>query len=590
MSIRNKLILILLLFSIVPVTTLVVFEVRRDQETLEKQIGISSLEFTRLAMRRINEYLYFKLGDVQSWENHIEQGAISRGDDGGYISDYLKKLLESYDEYYYIICLNKKGLVVASSDVELLGMDMETDLDIQKALHGNLIIQDVSSNRMAGGYAIVISVPITDRSTQTMTIGAVSAALRWDKVNEMIADLEIGGKKQDIADHIMLTNNDGQVISCFDNKKMFSTNLISMGLESAKYAQKHREGSLVETSEHGLSTFSTYTYMKEYKKMPLMNWLLILYQDPERIFVPVYSLETTMLYILPATIVFLIIISFYFANRISEPILSLALIAQNIGNGDLAREVNVKSKDEIGYLADSFNKMRVELSKSFSNIERHRSELQHLSKRIVKVQEEERKNLSRELHDEAGQTLVALKINLEMVSKLIPKDTIKAHEYINESKKILSNTINVLRNMSFFLRPTILDELGLVHTIESYASAFTTRTNIAVEVISNLESKRFQQDVELSFYRMTQEALTNVVKHSEAKKVQIQIYEKNFELVLSVKDNGKGFDIEKNSEKGIDERAAGLLGMRERFTSIGAKLNISSAPGEGTELVARYQT
>ena len=492
MSIRNKLILVLLVFSIIPVTVLVMFETRRDQETLEKQIGVSSLEFARLAMRRINEYLYFRLEDVQSWGNKIKQDELFADYQNGSVSDYLRKVLEDCDEYYYINCLDREGRIVASSNIKLVGIGMEDNLEIQKALQGRLIMQDVSFNTMAGGNAIVISVPISDKSTRTKTIGVVSAALRWGKVNQMIANLEISGKEQNISDHIMLANKDGLVISCFDNEKIFSINLINMGLKSAKFAQEHKEGSLVETSEHGLSSFSTYTYMKKYKNMPLMNWLLILYQDSERIFEPVYSLETTMLYILPATILFLIITSFYIANRISKPILSLASIANNIGKGDLTKDVNIKSKDEIGTLADSFNKMRVQLIKSFEKIERHSNELQLLSKRIMVVQEDERKNLSRELHDEAGQALVALKINLEMVSKLMSKDTIQAHKYLKESEKILRSTINVLRNMSFFLRPAILDELGLVHVIESYTSVFAARTNIVVDVSSDIESKRFK--------------------------------------------------------------------------------------------------
>ena len=105
-----------------------------------------------------------------------------------------------------------------------------------------------------------------------------------------------------------------------------------------------------------------------------------------------------------------------------------------------------------------------------------------------------------------------------------------------------------------------------------------------------LSQKGLKQEAELAFYRMVQEALTNVVKHSEATNVHIRIYEKNSELVLSVKDNGNGFDTKKKSEEEIDTRAVGLLGMRERFASIGASLSISSVPGEGTTLVAKYQT
>ncbi|GAX60328.1 integral membrane sensor signal transduction histidine kinase [Candidatus Scalindua japonica] len=584
MKIRNKLIIVLLMFSIIPVTTLLIFEIKRDQETLEKQIGVSSLEFTRLAMMRINEYLYFKYVDVQKWVNNINQEGISAGDDDASISNYLKKLVESYDEYHYIICLNKEGRIVASSDVELMNMDIEPGMEIQKLLNGKLIIQDVSFNKMAGGYAVVISVPIRDTDEQTRIVGVISAALRWNKVNKMIASLEIKGKKQDLANHFMLTNEDGLVISCFDNKQMFATNLISIGLKSAKNAQEHKEGSIVETSEHGLSSFSTYTYMKKYNEMPLVNWRLILYQDSERVFEPVYSLEKPILYILPTTIVFLIIISYYLANRISKPILSLALMAQDIGKGDLSKKINVNSKDEIAYLADSFNKMRVALSRSFTNIERHKKELQQLSKRIVIVQEEERKNLSRELHDDAGQALTAMKINVEMMEKEIPDSNVSVRRRLADTKQLLSHTLQEIRTLAFELRPSLLDDFGVQSAIKEYTKGYSERTKIDVQVLGKKIVKRFPSEIDILLYRCVQEALNNVVKHSKATKVTIEIIADKEEIHMRVKDNGYGFDVKEVLEENKKSTSIGLFGMKERVALLNGSLKIYSERKKGTEL------
>jgi two-component system sensor histidine kinase DegS len=136
----------------------------------------------------------------------------------------------------------------------------------------------------------------------------------------------------------------------------------------------------------------------------------------------------------------------------------------------------------------------------------------------------------------------------------------------------------------------MLDELGLVPTIMEYSKDFSTRTKIAVNIRSNLKDEKLRPNLELSLYRMVQEALTNVFKHSGAKTVQINIYQENSKLVLSIKDDGKGFDAEGMWGDGVKDYGIGLLGMRERFASAGADFQVCSTKGKGTELIAKCQT
>ena len=133
----------------------------------------------------------------------------------------------------------------------------------------------------------------------------------------------------------------------------------------------------------------------------------------------------------------------------------------------------------------------------------------------------------------------------------------------------------------------MLDELGLVPTIVSYSKEFSSRTNIAVNVKSNIKDEKLHSNTELSLYRMVQEALTNVLKHSEASTVQINLYHENSRLVLSIEDDGIGFDIEKTWRGKIKEHGIGLLGMRERFASAGADFQVYSEKGKGTKLTAK---
>ena len=331
----------------------------------------------------------------------------------------------------------------------------------------------------------------------------------------------------------------------------------------------------------GILILGASKYLKE------MDWVVLAEKNVSEAFAPIVSLRNIVIIMGTTGIIVFVIIAIFLSLTVTKPIGKLVESAQAIANGDLTKRIKIKGKDEISHLAKSFDTMRTELGKSFRNVERHRKELQHLSERIILIQEEERKKLSCELHDQTGQGLVALKANLEVIDKLLPEDAHEPRKWILESKQFLIETIKEIRNLSFSLQPPMLDELGLVPTIESYSKDFSTRTKIAVNVKSNLKDENIRPNLELSLYRMVQEALTNVVKHSGAKTVYIDIYHEDSKLVLSIEDDGNGFDIEKMSCDEVREHGIGLLGMRERFASAGADFQVYSEKDKGTKLIVK---
>ena len=323
------------------------------------------------------------------------------------------------------------------------------------------------------------------------------------------------------------------------------------------------------------------------KYLEEMGWVILAEKNVSEAFAPIVSLRNFVIIVGITGIIVVVIIAICLSLNVTRPISKLVESAHAIANGDLTKKINAKGEDEIGYLANSFDTMRIELGKSFRNIERHRKELQHLSERIVLVQEEERNKLSRELHDHTGQALIALKTNLEVIDKLLPENVHESREWLKDSKQFLVKTLEEIRNLSYSLRPPMLDELGLVPTIESYSKDFSAMTKIAVNIKSNLKDENLRPNLELSLYRMVQEALTNVVKHSKAKTVQINICHEDSKLVLSIEDDGKGFDTEKMSCDKVEEHGIGLLGMRERFASAGADFQVYSKKGKGTKLIVK---
>lgn len=203
---------------------------------------------------------------------------------------------------------------------------------------------------------------------------------------------------------------------------------------------------------------------------------------------------------------------------------------------------------------------------------------QHLSARLLEVQEEERRALSRELHDEIGQSLSALLVGLGNLSaSLFPACAEAAGEQLTGVRKLAERTVATVRDMSLLLRPSMLDDLGLLPALEWQAREVSRTKDLPVEVHAESVSEDLPDEHKTCVFRIVQEALHNVVRHSRAKHVQISLCESPDNLRLTIKDDGRGFVPER--EKGL-----GLLGMRERVEHLSGTFQVQSQPGQGTVL------
>jgi len=171
--------------------------------------------------------------------------------------------------------------------------------------------------------------------------------------------------------------------------------------------------------------------------------------------------------------------------------------------------------------------------------------LRILSQRVISAQEEERKRIAQELHDEIGQDLALMKINMEMSKQNVPPELTQVIDRIKDSEKLTAETLERVRNLTTDLRPPLLDDFGLVPTLKWYIENFSKRTNISVTLKSDHCRGRLPLDLEMVLYRIAQEALTNVAKHARANQVSITLEKKNSYALLTVRDNGIGFDIKK---------------------------------------------
>jgi signal transduction histidine kinase len=207
---------------------------------------------------------------------------------------------------------------------------------------------------------------------------------------------------------------------------------------------------------------------------------------------------------------------------------------------------------------------------------RIQNELKELSARLVSAQEGERRAISRELHDEVGQSLGALLMEVDNLAATLGPDGV-FRERLDGIRPLVENCVNVVRNISLLLRPSMLDDLGLVAALEWQAREVAKRSGLTVDIVEKNVSDTLPEEYRTCVYRVVQEALSNCSKHAGAKSVRIIVRQELERLLLTIKDDGKGFDVHR-------VRGLGLIGMSERVTHLSGTFEVESREGRGTLL------
>src|SRR5829696_3812442 len=210
--------------------------------------------------------------------------------------------------------------------------------------------------------------------------------------------------------------------------------------------------------------------------------------------------------------------------------------------------------------------------------------LQTFSRQLIQAQEDERRRIARELHDQIGQVLTALKMNLHAVQDIVVES--KSASYLKDNIDAVDEALRLVRDLSVDLRPPVLDDLGLVTALHWYIDRYTDRTGLEVDISIELPSheRRFSREVETACFRIAQEALTNIVRHANAKSALVRLAKHGNVLCLSVKDDGVGFDFESLRRRAPRAATLGLVSMQERAHAAGGTIEIDSAVSAGTEV------
>jgi len=225
------------------------------------------------------------------------------------------------------------------------------------------------------------------------------------------------------------------------------------------------------------------------------------------------------------------------------------------------------------------SRLQQERQRHFEAIALANQELEKLSARLLEIQEQERRALSQELHDEVGQTLTALRMELSQVIGLVTEQD--ARERLLRARELVEGTVEIVRDISLMLRPSLLDDLGLGPALQWLLERFSLRSGISYEFEGAEVGEDLSDPLKTCVFRIAQEALNNCEKYAEATSLRVVLRHEAGTVSLEVKDDGLGFTLDR---RGLPPRGTGILGMRERAQKLGGTLTVDSRPGEGTRV------
>jgi len=269
---------------------------------------------------------------------------------------------------------------------------------------------------------------------------------------------------------------------------------------------------------------------------------------------------------------------------ITRPVLDLVKATNRVAKGDLDGEATVYSEDEIGGLSRSLNHMIGTLREYRREVGEKEAAQARLLQAAVTAQEGERRRISRELHDGVGQALTFVLIRLRILVDSEPSEDFRRS--LLELREQVSATLDEIRATARELRPSILDDLGVVKALQRHVEDFSTRTEVHTDFhATGFDSdERLASHLQSALYRVGQEALTNVAKHSNARRASVVIQRAQGRVLLTVEDDGDGFDVDSALRDDAHSRSVGLLGMRERAELVGGRLTVESSAASGTSV------
>jgi signal transduction histidine kinase len=336
-------------------------------------------------------------------------------------------------------------------------------------------------------------------------------------------------------------------------------------------AMQGEEGHTITRDYRFIPVLSSYSSVK----IPGLTWFILAEIDLKEAMVPIYSMRKSILYLSTLISIIFFIFVLFISKRITRPINQLKEAALKVGKGQYDIDIPVRSNDEIGALTQAFNAMSVQIKEKTLELQ---SERTGRLRSVIDAEEKERQRLSREIHDGIGQSLIAHKLRLE---SLLYIDDVEIKDQIRVLKDQFNITIDEIRRISNNLMPSVLEVFGITLALKNLCEETEEHGKLEILFQTTGELEKVNTRIKTYLYRIAQEALNNILKHSGAKEVTFTLSRSKDMITFILRDDGKGFDV----EDAAFEKGNGLHNMRERVALMQGTINIMSSPGEGTSII-----
>ena len=576
-SLRTRLIL-LILVAVVPAMAVMLYTAWEQKQLDATRIREKVAHLTKLEAREERQILEGGRQILEAMAHFLQ------GSDGNSLScaSFFTSLLEHYQRYANLGAVKPDGQVFCSA-VPLSGpTDASDRIWFQRALASRqFAFGDYQIGRISNKPVLVLSCPAFRADGEVLAV--VFAALKLEWLNR----LELY-KEGDLPAGTTITKMDagGLVLGHQPGPESWSGQ--QFPVEKVRQAALKQGRGLVEARDpEGVSRI--YVFESLMSGWQHREVYLILGVPKKIAFANSKRMMLRNMTGMGIIAVAALLAAWFGAEKvILKPVKAMVKATREFAAGNLRTRTGMSSGlDELSQLASAFDQMaekleqrQAERDRAEREIRNSREQLRNLSAHLQSVREEERTRMAREIHDELGQGLTALKMDVSWLNRRLLEEDATLKNKLTSMEEVIDRTIETVQKLSGELRPGMLDDLGLAAAIEWQAEEFQQRTGITCEVSLRSEETVLNRDQSTTMFRIFQETLTNVIRHARATKVEVRLDEQNGKIVLEVRDNGRGITQAEIS----DPKSFGLIGMRERVEFLDGEVAILGSPGKGTRI------
>jgi signal transduction histidine kinase len=498
-----------------------------------------------------------KLDIVNSGDPALQKNALTQARD----------LLIDFDGG--VIVLNPEGIVTVTEPYrpDLQGQDFSDRPYFQQTRQiRTFTFSDIVQEPGSGEDIIVVAVPIISQDGSFQGVLAGRFYLQFQRIGEEIRKLHTS----ELGEAYLIDRN-GRVVYHPDYSLIGAD--FSQRVSVSGVMQGEREGAVITEWPGGRRQVVGYDVVE------VTGWALVVQEPWAEVVAPAVNTLRPIIIGLLAAVALLVVIVLLAVQRVTSPITQMAAYSRQVAAGDYAVQVPPYPIAELRDMGNAFNEMVKQIS-------RYQAGLRQYVAAITNTQEEERRRIARDLHDDTTQSLIAIGQRVELARDMIDETPQEATEQLSDLRKMITRTINSVRQFSRDLRPTTLEDLGLVAALQHLVNTLSHQDNMEVSLSIEGTAEGLLPEMEIAVYRIVQEALTNIRKHARASHVQLQAQFLPQLVIVTVRDNGVGFEVPQEMAELANQGSFGLMGLKERAQLFGGQATITSQPEEGTEVQA----